>query len=577
MCLPAPPRTLGVLLLLLAQLCAVPLRAEEAREAEGADALCRDLPWAAEARAGRLEAIPAGAGGRLERGGRIGSVTIRREPIFDVSDRAQDKSLFRLANGLHVLSREQTVIEQVPFLQPGEELLPLELVEAERILRDVDWFFDARVVPVRRCGDEVDLVVVTRDVWTILPTGEFDRSGGQSSYAFGVEDENLFGRGETLGVIFEDGVDRSGAGIFFYDPAVAGSAWRMNIYAADNDDGHRLDLNLRHPFRSLDERSAEGIRILDDQRVQPLFDAGDRVAEFRQETSSGRLHLARSTGRADGRVRRWRAGLAWWDLAFDREPGPLQPAALPEDRRALYPFVGFETIEDDFVPLANLALIGRAQDLHLGRRVSGEIGLSPDAFGADDGRVLFDALWRDGMRPSEAVIVIGSLAVNGAVTTSDGEAENLYVNAGTELHVLQTDALRFYASIDGTWTRGLTDDRQLQLGGSRGLRAYPQRFQQGDRRLRARLEQRWYAAGEPLRLFRWGAAVFLDGGRAWFPGDEDDDEEEGWLANIGAGVRLMPTRLPTSSMIHIDVAVPLRSGGRDVEDVQLSVTLRNSF
>jgi len=92
-----------------------------------------------------------------------------------------------------------------------------------------------------------------------------------------------------------------------------------------------------------------------------------------------------------------------------------------------------------------------------------------------------------------------------------------------------------------------------------------------------RVEERWYANGEPLRLFRWGAAVFLDGGRAWFPGDADDDDEEGWLANIGAGIRLMPTRLPTNGMIHIDVAVPLRTGGRDVDDVQLSVSIRNSF
>lgn len=566
-----PFRALGVLCLAL-----LPCTAAFGRAPESAGA-CVDLPWAEEARAGRLEAIPAGIARELEGGGRIGRVEFRREPIFDVTDRAQDNPLFRLANGLHILSREQTVLEQVPFLQPGEELLPLELVEAERILRDVDWFFDARVVPVRRCGDEVDLVVLTRDVWTILPTVEFDRSGGESSYAFGVEDENLFGRGETLGIVFEEGVDRSGAGLFFFDPAVRGSAWRMNLYAADNDDGHRVDLNLRHPFRSLDERSAQGIRIVDDARVQPLFDAGARVVEFRQETRSGRLHLARSTGRVSGHVRRWRAGLAWWDFAFDTAPGPLQPQALPEDRRAIYPFVGFESIEDDFVPLANLALIGRAQDVHLGRRLTGELGFSPDAFGADDGRVLLSASWRDGVRPRDALILTGSLAVNGAVTTSDGEAENLYVHAGTELHVLQTDAFRFYASLDGTWTRGLTDDVQLQLGGSRGLRAYPQRFQQGDRRVRARLEQRWYAAGEPLRLFRWGAAVFLDGGRAWFPGDADDDEEEGWLANIGAGVRLMPTRLPTSGMIHVDVAMPLRTGGRDVDDVQLSVTVRNSF
>ncbi len=562
------PYVLGMSAAML--LCVCPLAPSHADES------CQTLPWADEAAAGRLEAIPAGVGDELEQGGTVGSLAMRREQVFDISDPKQDNPLFRGANKLHILTREQTIREQLPFLLEGDRFVPLELVEAERVLRSNDWLYDARVVPVRRCGDIVDLIVVTRDVWTILPTVEFDLSGGESSWSLGVEDENLLGRGETLGVLYTEDVDRSGVEVTFFDPAVRGSAWRLNVNAADNDDGHRFDFNLRRPFRSLDERNSRGFRLTDDDRIQPLFDAGDRVAEFRQQTRSGQLNMAQSTGRVNGHVRRWSAGLEWWDFAFERDPGNLQPQRLPEDRRAAYPFVGFETIEDDFVPIANLALIDRAQDVRLGRRLQGRLGISPDAFGADDGRVIFNANWYDGVMPSESLILIGSASTRGAVTTSDGEAENVFVSAGAEMHVLQTDSLRFYAAIDGTYTRGLTDDVQLQLGGSRGLRGYPQRFQQGDRRLRLRLEERWYASGEPLRLFRWGAAVFVDGGRAWFP-DDANDEEDGWLANVGIGLRIMPTRLPTSGMIHIDLAAPLRTGGPGVDNLQLSVQVRNSF
>lgn len=555
-------------------LLALPLLVSGAA-ADGA-ASCAKLRWAEEARGGQLEAIPAGVGSELGAGGRVGRLLIRREQIFDLSDAAQDRFLFRIANDLHVLTREQTVREQLPFLLEGDEFVPLELVEAERLLRSVDWLYDARVVPVRRCGESVDLAVLTRDVWTILPTVEFDLSGGESSWSLGVEDENLLGRGETLGVLFKDDVDRSGFGFLFFDPAVLGSPWRLNLEAADNDDGHRLDLHLRRPFRSLDERSSRGLRLTQDERIQPLFDAGSRTAEFLQRSHSGELNFALSTGRVNGHVRRWRAGVAWQDIAFSRAPGELQPERLATDRRAAYPFVGLETIEDDFVPIANLAQIGRAQDLHLGRRLAWSLGLSPDAFGADDGRILLEARWRDGTRPSESLILTGGAALQGAVTMSDMEPENLFLSAGGELHLLQTDSLRFYAALDGTLARGLTADRQLQLGGSSGLRAYPQRFQQGDRRIRLHLEERWYADGEPLRLFRWGAALFMDAGRAWFSGDADD-AEEGWLANVGIGLRLMPTRLPTSGMLHIDLAAPLRSGGRGVDDLQLSVTVRSRF
>jgi hypothetical protein len=554
------------LLVLLCLVAALQARAQD----------CQELAWAAEARAGELEAIPAGTGGDLSEGGRVGELRMRRETIFDTADPAQDNPLFRAANRLHIVTREQTIREQLPFLVEGEEFIPLELVEAERVLRSANWLYDARVVPVRRCGDIVDLVVVTRDVWTILPTLDFDLTGGESSWAFGLEDRNLLGRGETLGVIYEDDVDRSGVRAFYFDPAVRGTGWRLNLDASDNDDGHRLDLNLRRPFRSLEERDSRGLRVTQDRRIQPLFEAGDRVIEFRQETFSGQLNWAKSTGRVDGHVRRWNVGLEWWDFDFDRAPGNLQPAELPEDRRAAYPYVGFDTIEDDFVPITNLALIGRPQDVFLGRRISGRLGYSPDVGGADDGRVIMEAAWRDGTRPLDSLILTGFFSLGGALTTSDSEAENVFVEAGGELHLLQTDRWRFYAALDGTWTEGLTDDVQLQLGGDTGLRGYPQRFQQGDRRLRLRVEERWYADGEPLRLFRWGVAAFLDGGRAWFSGDPNDSEN-GWLSNVGVGLRIMPTRLPTNGMLHVDLAAPLRTGGRDVDDVQLSVTVRSSF
>ena len=561
------PQTLG--LSLLVALC-LPSQSTRAQES------CETLPWAEEAAAGLLEAIPAGIGGELDRGGIVNSLQMRREPVFDTSDPDQDIALYRLANRLHIVTRESTVREQLPFLLEGEDFVPLELIEAERVLRGNDWLYDARVVPIQRCGDRVDLMVVTRDVWTILPTVEFDLSGGESSWSLGVEDENLLGQGVTLGALYTEDVDRSGVEMFFFDPAVAGSAWRLNLNAADNDDGHRFNINFRRPFRSLEERFSRGVRFTDDRRIQPLFDAGNRVAEFRQETRSGQLNFAQSTGRVDGHVRRWRTGVEFWDFNFDRAPGRLGTDDIPDDRAAAYPYLGFETIEDDFIPISNLALIGRPQDLPMGRRMTGRIGFSPDEGNADDGRVILDGSWRDGKSLSESLLLTGFFSFSGAITTSDNEAENLFMNLGGEFHYLQTDDWRFYFALDGTWTEGLTDDVQLQLGGSTGLRGYPQRYQQGDRRLRLRVEERWYADSEPLRLFRWGAAVFLDAGRAWFDGDEND-EIDGWLANAGIGIRLMPTRLPTSGMIHIDLAAPLVTGGPGVDNVQLSVTVRNSF
>lgn len=557
-------------------LLAALLAAAPGANAESAEPACVVLPWAEEARAGRLEAIPPGSAAELEGVTRIASVELQREQIFDPREKDQDTPLFRLANQLHVLTQEEPIRVQLP-IAAGDPYRPLEIIEAERILRRQDWLYDARVVPVRRCGDAVDVLVVTRDVWTILPTGDVDRSGGESSFAIGLEDENLLGRGETLGFVYEDGVDREGFGVFYADPAFLGTPWRLNLSAADNDDGHRYVVNLRRPFVTLDDRFSAGGRLVFDERVQPRFDAGFRSEEFARESVSGQFFLGRSTGRVNGHVRQLSYGLAFFDHTFDVEPGLLTTNDLPPDRRAVYPFVTLDWIEDDFVALPNIGLIQRPQDLRLGRRARFSIGASPDAFGADDGRVVFTTSLSDGARPSEKLLLFGNIGARGVVTTSDGEAENLFVDAGVTLHYLQTPDLRFLASVDGTLARGLTRDVQLQLGGENGLRAYPQRFQQGDRRLRVRLEERWFSRRHPLQLFRYGAAVFVDGGRAWFDGDDASDDEEGWLANVGIGLRLASTRIPTDSVIHLDFAVPLVTGGRDVDDYQISLTVRDQF
>jgi hypothetical protein len=537
---------------------------------------CRPLEHAAELADGALDSIPASAARAPDGATRVGKLEVIRQPIFNTDDPKEDRPLYRLANRMHIETLERTVHEHLT-VDAGDPLDGAVLRESERILRNLEWLYDARVVPVRQCGEEVDVAVLVRDVWSVVPTGDVDRSGGESSFAFGIKDVNLLGRGETLGMFYQDGVDRDGIAAFYEDPSLGGTDWTLALFGADNDDGGRLALNLEDPFRSLDDRSSRGFSVSVDERVQPLYATGFKVAEFGQRSTSARTFLAGSEGRVDGRVRRWQLGLAHFDHEFSREPGPLQPARLPADRSATWPFVGFELIEDEWGAGRNLDLIEHAEDIHLGKRIAASVGVSPEALGADDGRVLFSAAYSDATRPGPDWLVSWAGSADGAVTTSDGEAENLLVSAETRVHYRQSRAFSVFGSVEATWTRGLTRDRQLLLGGGNGLRGYPQRFQEGDRRLRARLEQRWFSGAHPFQLFRFGAAAFLDAGRAWFPGDPEDDDETGWLANAGVGLRFSSTRIPTSSMVHLDLAMPLRTGGRDVDDLQLSLTLRETF
>lgn len=118
-------------------------------------------------------------------------------------------------------------------------------------------------------------------------------------------------------------------------------------------------------------------------------------------------------------------------------------------------------------------------------------------------------------------------------------------------------------------------DQLVSLGGENGLRGYPYRYANGERNAVLTLEQRWYTDWYPGRLFRVGAAAFVDIGRSW--GDLPEGPESlGTLRDVGIGLRLANTRSGRAHVIHIDLAHPLDGSG-DIDQPQLLVSTRKSF
>ena len=107
----------------------------------------------------------------------IGTIEVRNLDIFDTSREDEDRWAFRLANRLHIKTREQTILALLLF-QRGDRYDRDLLDESERILREQEYLYDADIRPVRVRDGVVDVVVETRDVWTLKPTLNFKRAGG---------------------------------------------------------------------------------------------------------------------------------------------------------------------------------------------------------------------------------------------------------------------------------------------------------------------------------------------------------------------------------------------------------------
>ena len=76
------------------------------------------------------------------------------------------KLLFHLANRLHVTTRPR-VVEQKLLFDTGDPYDPRLLRETARHLRSQGYLYDASIRPIRYRDGRVDILVVTRDVWTL--------------------------------------------------------------------------------------------------------------------------------------------------------------------------------------------------------------------------------------------------------------------------------------------------------------------------------------------------------------------------------------------------------------------------
>lgn len=524
------------------------------------------------------EAIPSNE--QLAAGGAtIGEIHVRSQNIFDPSVPGEDFWAFRLANRIHVVTRDRVILNRLVF-GPGDPYDERRLAESERLLRRDRFLYDATIRPVAYCDGVVDVEVTTRDVWSLKPSAGFTREGGANQWHAEVQDSNFLGFGTDLTLAYEDNVDRTATLARYRDDDFLGRRLRFELWYSDNSDGDLARLTFERPFRSLDARSAWGLRAFRQSRVDPLYQLGEVVDRFAVDQEFAELSFGRSRGAVDGRATRLRFGATWDDRAFAPAPDdPLPSNPLPPDRRLAYPWLAGEWIEDGFVETQNLDLIDRTEDLNLGRRATAWLGLATRALGSDREAAVFGASWSDGFAPAPGRLGLLAVALGGRLEregdATPGGLRNGLLSLSLRYYRRNFRRHNFYVSLAADAAHELDPEQQLLLGGDSGLRGYPLRYQEGNRRVLLTLEQRFYFAREFFHLIRFGGAVFFDVGKAWTAG-EQGPASLGVLRDVGLGLRIGSTRSANAAMIHLDVAFPLdaREGERSV---QWLVTTSDTF
>ena len=509
-------------------------------------------------------------------GAKIGSIRIIQRPIFDTSDPTQDNFLYRALNTLNTPTWESALRSQLVFVE-GDIYSPGLLEESERVLRQREYLTAAWVGVTRLCGDEVEVSVLARDTWTLLPTLGLTRSGGENTTNAGISDPNFLGSGKSLGISYTKDPDRSETSLFVDDPNVAGSHWQAGFSYDDRSDGRGRSAYLERPFFSERTNWRFGLAVVDDVREESRYVGAEAIADYRRSREYFSVDGGWRLAERNERQLRLLAGYRY--EAFGFQPLPDQPAldVLPDDRTLSYPWIGFDYRQNRFREMTNLTRLQRVEDVRDGFLWRTELGYSGSGLGATEDRVVLNMSFQDSLLATETNYASYGLNQSGTYRLDQDRVENLLGTLSLEyFHGGSVRWTGWYTSLAFTAARNLTADQQLLIGGENGLRGYPSEYQQGDRRVLWTLERRYFPDWHPFKLFRMGGVVFVDAGRAWFADGQSNGPDGGVLRDVGVGLRLASSRVEVQRMLHFDLAFPL-DGDDSIDALQVLLRGRSRF
>jgi hypothetical protein len=502
----------------------------------------------------------------------IGNITINNLNIFDLNDPRDDTRLFRLADRLHARTRQQIVRRELLFVS-GDKYSRRVLEESERLLRTASYFYDASIRPIAYHDGRVDVLVTTRDVWTLNPGFSYGRSGGTSSTGLQVQELNAFGYGTAVTLGRKSDVDRTETQFGVQDKNVYGSRVGVQALYSQNSDGYQHDLFVDRLFYALDSRWTGGAAGADDLRVDSLYDRGNVIDQFQEHDRLARAYGGWSRGLENGWVARWTLGTTFDDRQFAVAPVFTGVSVVPGERKLVYPWVRYELIEDDYLKYHNYNEIERTEDFYLGTHVSAQIGWSDPAFGANLAGLVFSAAAGYGIASSHRETLLFTTTLDGRL--ENGTPQNSLAAAGLHYYFRESEQLLFYAGLDAAAGRNLDLDNQILLGGDNGLRGYPLRYQDGTARALVTIEERYFTNWYPFRLARIGGAAFMDVGRTWGAAALAAPSL-GLLKDVGFGLRIGNSRSGLGNIIHVDLAFPL-DGGTSIHKIQFLIVTKETF
>lgn len=502
-------------------------------------------------------------------GKRIRRIVYNTIDVFDEANPEENNRLYRFLNRLHFNTKPHVVKSQILFAE-GDLVNRKIIQESARILRTRKYLTAAHIVVDAVCGDEIDVLVVTQDAWSLEPQVSFSRQADDSESSFVLSDDNVLGTGNSVAIGYEQTADRNAIQYSFANPHFLNKPIAVKLSFAETSDGDNSSLYVARPFYSINTPWATGIKMDDISEVSIIRSGGKVVNEYRHQRVEQEVFFGVATEITDDYSRRWYVGFTKEEDSFFEIPETV--LGTPQYRKAVYPWIGYQYLNNQFAVYKNVNQIQRAEDIALGINFDFRLGYGGTSLDSADEMVRYRGKITNVIDMNDHIIEL-SAQTDGRQHSNSGKDDTAVIGGEVAYHYFLNDKNRWYFRARYDVGQALLQHEQLTTGDITGLRGYPTDYQRGKKRYLATVERRFFSDYHIYNLMRVGAVVFFDTGKSW---GASDSGETPLLANVGFGLRLSSSKVRVGNVIHIDLAIPLVAK-EGVDEYQLLLGAQQRF
>ncbi len=216
-------------------------------------------------------------------GKRIKSIRVVRldafGPSFEDTARVSSRTTVRWMNVINSKTNKETIHKNI-FIKEGEQLNTEDVLDNERIIRQLPYIKDARIV-ANVCADnpnEVELIVMTKDVFSYRVVPEL---GGVEKGSLALTNKNSWGLGhEIMGkFIWDIGQDHYGFEGAYNVNNLLGTFTNMNFSYKDTDLHEGLSFELSKPFIRMNTTTGGAINIYRSFKTNSYYEPSIPIEE----------------------------------------------------------------------------------------------------------------------------------------------------------------------------------------------------------------------------------------------------------------------------------------------------------